>query len=183
MPTAARQATTEPLKPTPRITKNVITVGELFRAVRAAVLEEPRRADLGSWVRMFRGVKLRPKRYAKPACGTAGCLAGWMAIMLRPGNIAGQRIDNTLSFGRGWLEGLIGYESESIARRTVGSLFDARPVPEFGESDDTFGTPGTKLHAVTIARRIDLYLAQHPEVQHREIDVKALRLRDDIWRR
>jgi hypothetical protein len=60
---------------------------ELLRKVEAHILEEPKRLYMRTWVKhkdqdgvlRIRGQEGRQRDY--PACGTAGCIAGW-AVML-----------------------------------------------------------------------------------------------------
>lgn len=158
------------LAPTPRITKAVITGKELLMAIREAVLTEPKRADLSWWVKALDGdsVVVIPEM---PACGTVACLAGWGAVLLRPDHASVRRLSSS-SFDV--MRGLLGVGRTTKAR-DVGSLFDNGPVADFGETDESFGEPRTLQHANTIAARIEKYLAAHPEVATRKINVKAAR--------
>lgn len=47
----------------------------LLRKVQAAILEEPKRLDMGDWV------FLDSKSAMAPACGTVGCIAGWSVLL------------------------------------------------------------------------------------------------------
>src|SRR5678815_691170 len=56
----------------------------LMRAVRQVILEEPRRMDMGCTVRApLERYDIQGRAYTEPgpACGTIGCIAGWMHIL------------------------------------------------------------------------------------------------------
>lgn len=56
---------------------------KLLRKVQKHILEEPRRIDMGLWGAAQSPVLGDDPRYV-PACGTAGCIAGWAIILSQP---------------------------------------------------------------------------------------------------
>lgn len=160
------------LAPTPRIRAKTITAANLLRRIKKEVLAEPKRADLRMWITTLQGQDSgwKDALTPEPACGTVACLAGWGAVLMRPAKINAAFLNNTAASRMCcWL-------GTPEASATPGpGLFAAGPVLRFGETRDTFGEPGTEQHAQTIAKRIDTFLAQHPELETRVIDVEAER--------
>lgn len=173
-------------KQAPRIRKRWLTVKELMLTIKREVLAEPARANLGSFVWALHGKGARASGLAAvrdsgqdnvPACGTVACLAGWGAVLLRPDGVGATRLDNNADEAMTEAIGRDLYDGVFSSYKTVGELFESSSSREFGETEKTFGAPGTKQHAQTIANRIDQYLRRYPEVGSRKIDVKAVQKR------
>lgn len=155
------------MKATPRIRKKRITAAELLRRIKVLVLEEPRRMNMRSWITAFEGrIRVRRNRFGLqghelPVCGTVGCIAGWGATLLRkPGE------SPKTATARSRMAKLLGHRL-SGGYWTDHDLFDPY-------LDDLLGTePGTEAHAKAVAKRIDRYLAAHPDLETRVIDVAA----------
>lgn len=169
----------------PRITSETITVQALLTEIRRLILEEPKRLSMSAWVSMFQGETVNAYGASKlkaglPACGTVACLAGWGAVLLRPDDAPAATLDR---YAELVFEDLLGYGSGS--GRGVGELFSPDVIDlddtswfEHDEDDEPILPPsGTLEHAEAVARRIDTYIAQHPEIMDRVIDVADARVR------
>lgn len=150
------------LAPTPIIRSKTITVADLLRKVKAVVLDEPRRLDLGEWLGAFRD-RLGAREHAResampgaPECGTIGCISGWCAILTRkPGS-------DVYAYR---------FQLPHVPFDALTQLYS----PNFGTYDSVkakYGAPGTKTHARFVAVRIDNFLAAHPELEDRVIQVR-----------
>jgi hypothetical protein len=124
---------------------NASTVLGLLEDVKAAILEEPKRANMGSFC-----YKSNP-RYGGPACGTAGCFAGWV-VMLTSG-------DESRDYPS-W---------ERTARQILGTDLNYRfgrndgyHMFNAGEGDACENTVyGTLGHAKAICARIDRFIRKN----------------------
>lgn len=172
-----RQARRRRWAPTPRVRTKTITAARLLERIKQVVLAEPARVNMNAFLLALGGrvpdygshVSYRPGEGmilgAEPACGTVGCIAGWGAVLLRgPRTEPWILEDNAADV----LGAALGYDNV-IGR--VGYLFAAsrnldEPPP---------GTPGTQQHAEFVAHRIDRYLARHPDLRRRVINVTAAR--------
>lgn len=156
---------------TPRIRKKVITGRELLMAIRQAVLDEPLRANLGWWISALDGKRDQDdydtEATTLPACGTVACLAGWGAVLLRPDHVSARKLSSN---AEDVLTALLAYGRDDFNYEAVGGLFNGTPMLD--ETHATFGRPGTRQHARTIAKRITRYLKDHPQVAKRRIVVK-----------
>lgn len=171
------------LAPIPRIRTKTITAADLLRRIRDIVLEEPKRLDMDRWVTMFRGSTLGAiddRRVDKhgPACGTVGCIAGWGAVLLRQ---AGANVSDLRDWAGGCqMRRALGLWDYSNREGLHTDLFVYNPSPEFNEKDRRDrrgrailgGRPGTKAHARAVARRINIFLKAHPEMETRIIQVR-----------
>jgi hypothetical protein len=173
---------------TPWITQPTITVGDVIARIQQIILEEPRRLNMDTWMTDFaHTLTHRFHLQPPPACGTVGCVAGWVAVLFRPDLRVRPRSISSMA------ERVLGYIPENIAAmeylpsdmkenyRDVGSLFSCAASNEFGETE-SLGEPGTRFHAQAVARRLDVYLDQHPKLRDRVLvteDVRKLFARDD----
>lgn len=157
----------------PTLMKDTFTVRELLFAVKDAVLAEPKRIDMCTWIRHFQTFSSFLDLDEQPACGTVGCLAGWAAVLCRPFTFEGEVTPNRMG-GRladrasVVMEHVLGWERRPDTytnHRTVGDLFTGDASREFGEPH--MPSPGTVAQAELVARRIDLYLDRHPEIADR----------------
>jgi hypothetical protein len=172
-------------KPTPKIRAKYITAANLLKKIKQIILEEPARGNQGDWVCMLGG---KPKGLfnpevmpTQPACGTVGCIAGWGMILLRKQR---ERVGTLDDQAQDVMNALVGYpqglgptdctcsscqraRAERVQRGqppllTVGNLFG---------TDGVRAQPGTLEHAQQVAAKIDKYLAEHPELAKRWINV------------
>lgn len=159
------------LAPIPRVTSRTITVRLLLLKIKRLILDEPERLNMDMWLQRFNGnlTSMGDSATASPACGTVACMAGWGAVLLRPDRVSAETIGNNTSRVIG---DLIGYKSWP---KPAGRLFSAVASSEFGETVPFLPTPGTRAHAEFVAKRIDTYMAQHPDILNRKIDVAAAR--------
>lgn len=167
------------LAPLPRVTSKTITVGALLRKIQRLILAEPKRADMSRFVMAFGG-SVVDKRYrptqSLPACRTVACMAGWGAILLRPERTSGVQLNAKAEDAMIEAVGIDLVDYCGDAYRDVEDMFDPDPI-----QDEEWPMPlaGTLEHAQFIAKRIDTYLSQHPEIVNRKIIVadvqKALR--------
>ncbi len=171
------------LAPLPRVTTKTITVGALLGKIKRLIISEPKRLDMGVYVGAFQGRTVHGfAAQDKPACGTVGCMAGWGAVMLRPDGVSGRKLDKRAEDAMTRALGFDYPDCYDDMVRTVGGLFDPEVVTDL-DGEDAWGCdwpmPGTPEHAAVIAKRIDTYLSQHPEIVKRKIVVadvqKALR--------
>lgn len=64
-------------------TSTAATAYELLSEIRHLILAEPKRFDQTHWLTQRVGLaSYTPKQY--PACGTVGCVAGWVRVLKRP---------------------------------------------------------------------------------------------------
>jgi hypothetical protein len=118
----------------------------LLRDVQKAVREEPRRANMGTFTD-----KVDPEAYNAPACGTVGCVAGWISILGGQGMV----------------------DDDAPARRLLGDEVKyhfTRGSLEFNEggyhyvfnggSGDACAqtAPGTPEHAAAVVDRIERFI-------------------------
>jgi hypothetical protein len=170
--------------PTPRVTEPTITAADLLRRIKTEVLAEPLRLDMGDWVVCFHGERpistLRRAITSQPACGTVGCLAGWGMILLRhqdedPSTLYSKASDvmsTLLSVRQPFLPpdaGCLPSTCSQCDAARVSQLYNVGNLFSVVGLDHTL--PGTLAHAEAVARRIDTYLANHPELESRVIDV------------
>lgn len=57
---------------------------QLLDEVVAAILAEPKRLDMASWVRSAEHLGSFTSSSRVPACGTVACCAGWVCVLARP---------------------------------------------------------------------------------------------------
>lgn len=76
------------LAPTPRMRRGTYTADQVLAWTERRIAEEPKRLDMGEWIKVFRGkdvlfnlFSVRPADL--PACGTVACEAGWINIGTR----------------------------------------------------------------------------------------------------
>lgn len=116
---------------------------ELLSEVCQAITEEPKRMNLMNW-------SLSPKQVvqmkAPPACGTVGCIAGWVTFLK-------DRMVRPSSYIRERAETLLGDNSWST-KMSLGNLFS----PRFS---DVPSKPGTIRHAKQVVARIRKYQEVH----------------------
>ncbi len=153
------------LAPLPRVTSKTITGGALLRKIKRLILAKPKRLDMGDWIKAFHGEILNTDVHQVPACGTVACVAGWGAILMRPSKSIGETIDGAAADA---MNLAIGYEQDGEIY--AGDLFSCETSRAFKETS-YMPAAGTPEHAAVIAKRIDTYLAQHPEVEKRVIVV------------
>jgi hypothetical protein len=145
----------------------------LFREVRQAVLAEPKRLDMSTYVRDAAASLWPPVREDdRPACDTQGCVAGWMVIL------RSKPIETVLK----GFTGLGGYRAESYAfsllpsspgvREDAHRLFHGSPDYEKKVNQRTGQFPrpypwpagldaGTPRYAKAIVRNLDKFMAKH----------------------
>lgn len=133
------------LKPLPQYRGR--TVLGLLKAVKKAILEEPRRANMRVYACSKTGGRLAP------ACGTVGCFAGWVAIL------AGMRADYYIDDG----------DARTILGTDLNYSFEGSDGMDWyvfnqGEGDACASTaPGTVAHARAVIARIDRFIADNKE--------------------
>src|SRR5262245_59066452 len=160
-----RKRTRKPqLEPTPIVTSKTIRADALLRFIKRIILKEPKRANLRWWVSAYESSTSKivaASRLDAPECGTIGCIYGWGRIVLRPTN------------SRRWLR-----NRDSQAAhfdRVLGIRNSFLPLCHLTELDtsrySSVPEQQTPEHAQFIAHRIDQFLALHPELKRRRIDV------------
>jgi hypothetical protein len=129
----------------------------LLRAVKRAILQEPRRANMGVYT-----CKLQPTTqyfHPAPTCGTVGCFAGWVSILAGQGlvdddapakRLLGDDLDYT-------------FETAGWVRNYYGELVHpTEHVFNSGTGDACANTlPGTRAHAKAVAARIDRFIEKN----------------------
>lgn len=60
---------------------NATTVRELLNDVKQAILEEPKRANMGCFVYTKDEQTSLAQAKEMPSCGTVGCFAGWISLL------------------------------------------------------------------------------------------------------
>lgn len=137
------------LKAIPR--SKATTAWGLLQDVKRAIQEEPKRADMSTFIE-----ERRPED-GGPACGTVGCIAGWICL-LRKGKAG-------VFPASGQAASILGYQ---LNYETVPNVFDSF-VFNAGSGDACERTaPGTKAHANAIIARINRFM---------KINQKALKAR------
>jgi len=129
----------------------------LLRAVKRAILEEPKRVNMGVYT-----CKLRPETtysYQAPACGTVGCFAGWVSIL------AGQGLVDDDAPAKALLGEDLDYTFKAYSYRHnhFGELVrDTENVFNSGSGDACSDTrPGTRAHAKAVVARIDRFIEKN----------------------
>lgn len=118
----------------------------LLRDVQKAIIEEPRRANMGVYT-----CKLNPDTdpYA-PACGTVGCVAGWISLLSGQG-----RVDDDIPARK-----LLDPKGDVLDLNTVGPYRNY--VFNGGEGDAcNRTTPGTPEHAGAVVQRIETFIQRN----------------------
>lgn len=134
------------LKPLPR--SKAKTAWNLMLDVRRAIKKEPKRAN------MRVAFEERHPKDGGPACGSVGCIAGWICALLNRKEFFGR-----IGIARSVLGPRINYY-------TAGDGWD---VFNSGSGDSCALTrPGTKAHANAVISRIDKFM---------KINKKALKAR------
>jgi len=139
-------------------------VYDLLQDVKRAILEEPKRLNMGFYASFGR---FGPK---EPACGTVGCFAGWVSILSQA-----ERLGREKTRGSRFpaLETRISFDADTLAKRILGKdLYYMLPaaLPYVGEVIfDVFNqgegdgidclTPGTRAYARAVVRRINRFIA------------------------
>jgi hypothetical protein len=84
---ATRQKREQFLSLIPRLKPGTYSALKVLRHAQKLIKEEPRRLDMRDWMLAYAGSKLAgtlsipmDDRRELPACGTVGCLAGWVNI-------------------------------------------------------------------------------------------------------
>lgn len=148
-------------KQPPRIQAKTITVAAFVRRILAEIKAEPTRLNMRRWVVKFKGEEVDYVAHLKtPACGTVACFAGWGMILLRQPHEKGGDLEDKASNVMFQLLNPTQYGGFE----EVQELFSAVGVPH---------RPGTKAHAAFIIARTEAFLARHPELETRVIDVAA----------
>lgn len=140
------------LRPKPIKASDATTAWGLLEDVREAILAEPKRANMRVYVEGW-----HPWR-GGPACGTVGCLAGWIALLS----------------GRANRQSLLDFDASqamSVVRNVLGSTLDYYTVGRGGERNEggwvfNSGTgdacwstkPGTPEHAAAVVDRLDRFM-------------------------
>ncbi len=115
---------------------------KLFDAIEAAILEEPKRIDMGHWVYDPRFLKAS----RIPACGTVACIAGWacaIGMRLNSKKLLAQRFRGNIPLDAGKLLKL-----EDQYQRD--SLFLVSGWPDKWATRLSRHHPGTKAYAKVV---------------------------------
>lgn len=116
----------------------------LLSDVRRVILAEPKRYNQTFWIARLNGKNnafgLDPQIEPVPACGTVGCIAGWVATLKR-----GQRF--------GWID------APKIARKTLGISDDQADQLFSGHA--VVGVCGTPAYAKAGANLIARFQQKH----------------------
>jgi hypothetical protein len=129
-------ATTTKLPPRSKAT----TAYALLSEVRRLILAEPKRYHQGRFIVRKGDEENEFDRVKMPACGTVGCVAGWVATLKGPANF---------SYGR----------ASGIARRILG--ISAMDAWEFFGGAAVDGRPQTKRYAQAGAAHIARFQREH----------------------
>jgi hypothetical protein len=110
----------------------------LLKKVKKHILAEPKRINMNTWGRDS------DEGEPQPACGTVGCIAGWIVFLSKP--------KSKWDF---WKSSDIRSEATRLLRMKdwqVDGLFSPYGV---------YGEPGTRDHAKSVAKRIDYFIKGH----------------------
>lgn len=129
---------------------------KLLRQIMATILEEPRRLDMGQWLRrrshcrderdFFRWQRLS----AIPKCGTVGCIAGWAINLTMPERVPEE-------FGPEWAANTAGAKLGLTAVQGARLFWVYKWPHDLTQALDAT-KPGTKEHALVVARRIRRFI-------------------------
>jgi hypothetical protein len=129
---------------------------DLLTQVRELILEEPLRYNQEVWLKK-KGVDYR---HQFPACGTVGCVAGWVVALVRPGgsaydvdvNVAAKHI-----LGLGWAPAAELFDGDAVDRLFVEQQHD-------DNDDDWLGPyPQTAEYAALGAEHILRFQEKYAE--------------------
>jgi|SRR5579859_2543571 len=144
------------LKATPRSkAKNAY---ELLNDVCRVVLDEPKRVHMDAYITAFQN----PGRVAceigdGPACGTVGCIGGWVAILKRRPHVD---LSTTLSISN--IAANLLTDEEGVLKDIVrypGSLFSDSLFDKHGDQQDY--KYGTREYARAVVRKIRAFQKRH----------------------
>lgn len=113
---------------------------DLLSDVIAAIQSEPRRLDMGQWLCIADSYGGDFSHF--PACGTIGCVAGWVIFLTR-------EHQNTLSdLYRPHIAG----DAESFARAVMGQNDEAAaaPMSEYGRALERLFNPNIRAEALEL---------------------------------
>lgn len=138
---------------------NAKTVGELLADVKAAILEEPKRANMHHYAERFTSTE------GGPACGTVGCFAGWVSML------SGLSPHAARSYGSLSAERILGGH---LAYRFDGIGDDGRPgsfsVFNAGSGDGINKLrPGTRVYARAVVARINRFIERNKSEMDRPV--------------
>jgi len=147
---------------------NATTVLELLDDVKRAILEEPRRANMNylaykahkgivPWScrlpQANGGVKYVHRDLPAPMCGTAGCFAGWVQLLV------GKTPEQTT---RDWTEGAVQILGSDLDYYFFGPDGSPHHVFNWGEGDGIVDIkPGTRAYARAVVRRINGFIERN----------------------
>jgi hypothetical protein len=156
------------LAPTPIIDEATITAANLLRRVKTEILAEPKRLNLQNWVERFQSPPNPSwERVSRvPTCGSIGCIAGWCAILMRDPSATEETLYST---AESVMDSIVGGDELSDEVRVLFS--DCVTKYDFPRAR-SMGQPGTARQAERVAARIENFLAAHPELETRVIQVR-----------
>ena len=161
---------TTTISPLPRITTKTITAADLIRRILKEISEDYRRLDMETWITAFKGkhlhscdckeCRVRRASMVLPPCETVACFAGWGMILTRSGWETAMDLHGSAPFV---MDRLLGTKIDPHGYgASVGNLFEVvKPKA------------GTKAHLAAVVKKAKAYLAKHPELETRVIDVKT----------
>ena len=123
---------------------------ELLNKVKAHILEEPRRLEMVDWIVDAEEIPVEDNR---PPCGTAGCIAGW-AAMLDGG------FNRSIHFPRRYATDALGIDPYGQAERLFYlSQWPAQFKFDKDRPDVSFYKLDKETQARLTAARIDYFIA------------------------
>lgn len=143
---------------------NATTVRELLNDVKQALLEEPKRANMGRFVASR---DRSDGSYDYPSCGTVGCFAGWIGILagVSPDNRAlGNSADRVAMDILGWDLGYVFRGRNRYNEAQNYGYFNS------GEGDGLEGMVdkgqpkrGTRAYARLVIKRVNRFMQQNAD--------------------
>lgn len=160
----------------PRLTRTVDGV-QFLTEIERLIREDPRRLYQGTWIESVVSTITGPSIYTRvvdrlqPACGTAGCIAGWGTLLLRSAGMTVQNVDQAarqITSEKHLGLGSVG-PGAVIARvlRLSNQQADALFKADVGEDL----SPGTPEYVENVLRRIRNFKANHSK-QLRAVTVR-----------
>lgn len=141
------------LAPTPR--SNATNAYELLNDVCRVVLEEPKRAYMTTYISAFQDPSTA--KIGGPACGTVGCIAGWVGILKRPRGA--QNGDDVRGYDESGCRNTMDERAEGLLGLSTDDLFTSDLYDTAGATTEY--TYGTRDYARAVVRKIRAFQKQH----------------------
>lgn len=121
------------------------TAWGLLGDVKRAMLAEPKRVNMGVWIAKSADYA----EYPQPACGTIGCLAGWVSLL--KGGCPSQHLMSVSEHAQELIGAADYYTAPDDDGKPGYHIFNC-------DGPDLKGHIGTATYAKSIMRRIDRFM-------------------------